>query len=80
MNKVVIARKISASRLPEELRGDIPPNAVVSVRVEEEPTVRKTLAEIAREARSHVVGEGVGTHEAVARIRALRDEWSRGAP
>ena len=73
MNKVV-RENYPASKLPAELREGIDPGAKVTVVVEEQvrPTAER-LAEMLVEARKHA--PGVTAEEAVARVRALRDEW-----
>lgn len=75
MNRIV-REHYPASQLPDELRGQISENASVTVIVEEEarkPLSREALLELMREAQAHAPGTTV--EEAVARIRALRDEW-----
>ena len=76
MNKIVHDH-YPASKLPDELRGDIAPGASVKITVEEEPVrrpmTRDELLKSFREARASA--KGVTLEEAVARIRELRDEW-----
>ena len=76
MNKIVLEH-YPASKLPEELRESIAPDATMRVTVEEEshraPLTREELLRSLREARRNA--PGVTLEEAVARIRALRDEW-----
>ena len=75
MNKIV-REHYPASELPEELRGQIAKDASVTVTVEEEarkPLGRDQLLELMRRARADAPGTTM--EEAVARIRALRDEW-----
>jgi hypothetical protein len=78
MNKVV-HEHLKASELPEKLRGGIDVSATVTVIVEEEaarPGVERAhLQKMLDDARSDA--RGITTEEAVARIRALRDEWDR---
>lgn len=75
MNRIV-RQHYPASQLPEDLRGQIAENASVTVTVEEEarkPLGREELLELMRKAQENAPGTSV--EEAVARIRALRDEW-----
>jgi hypothetical protein len=76
MNKIV-HEHLSASKLPEKLRQGIDASATVTVIVEEEADTKRPsrhhLRELLHEARKDA--RGVTTEEAVARIRALRDEW-----
>lgn len=71
MNKIILEH-YPASKLPDELREGIALGASVKVTVEEEanrPLGREQLLELMRNA------PGTGLEEAVARVRALRDEW-----
>lgn len=75
MNKVVLEH-YPASKLPDELREGIALGASVKVTVEEEanqPLGRKQLLELMRNAQANAPGTSL--EEAVARVRALRDEW-----
>ena len=75
MNKLVIDH-YPASRLPEELRGNIAPGTSVKITVEEArrpPMAREELLQSLRDARANA--KGVTLEEAVARVRVLRDEW-----
>ena len=75
MNKIVLEH-YPASRLPADLRGKFAPGASVTVTVEEEvrkPLSREALLELMRKAQANAPGTTL--EEAVARIRALRDEW-----
>jgi hypothetical protein len=75
MNKIV-HQHVPASALPEELREGIDASALVTVTVQQEakePADWNKLRELAEAARKRATG--VTTEEAVARIRALRDEW-----
>ncbi|MBZ9762063.1 hypothetical protein LB553_14435 [Mesorhizobium sp. CA8] len=75
MNKVILEH-YPASKLPDELREGIALNASVTVTVEEEakrPLDRKQLLELMRNAQASAPGTSL--EEAVARVRALRDEW-----
>lgn len=80
MNKIV-KQHYPAAKLPVELREGIDPQGRVTVTVIEEEKPPKhvmTLEEIIAEANrlkreGHI--EPVSAEEAVARIRALRDEW-----
>lgn len=76
MNKIVLEH-YPASKLPEELRGEIAPGASVKITVEEEsgrrPMTREELHKSLLDARAKA--PGVTLEEAVARIRELRDEW-----
>ena len=75
MNKVILEH-YPASKLPDELREGIALGASVKVTVEEEvkrPLDRKQLLELMRSAQANAPGTSL--EEAVARVRALRDEW-----
>ncbi|WP_157017575.1 hypothetical protein [Mesorhizobium xinjiangense] len=76
MNKIVLEH-YPASKLPEELRGDIASDASVKITIEEEalrpPMTREELLKSLRDARANA--RGVTMEEAVDRIRELRDEW-----
>ncbi|MDX8440309.1 hypothetical protein [Mesorhizobium australafricanum] len=75
MNKVILEH-YPASKLPDELREGIALSASVTVTVEEEakrPLARKQLLELMRNAQANAPGTSL--EEAVARVRALRDEW-----
>jgi len=86
MNKIV-REHYPVSKLPEDLREGMDENAEVTVIVEETPKLemlfkmepRKPLsaAEMAESIRSYkALGRpSIDSDEAVARIRALRDEW-----
>ena len=75
MNKVV-RQHYPASRLPADLRAQFPERSSVTVTIEDEvrnPITREQLLEMFRKARENAPGTTLD--EAVARIRALRDEW-----
>ncbi len=77
MNKI-IHQHVPASELPERLRNGIDASALVTVTVQEEagrrePLAREQLRQLIEQAQKDATG--VTTEEAVARIRALRDEW-----
>jgi hypothetical protein len=75
MNKIILEH-YPASKLPDELREGIALGASVKVTVEEEanrPLGREQLLELMRNAQANAPGTGL--EEAVARVRALRDEW-----
>ncbi len=80
MNKVIL-QHVPAAELPEKLRGAIPESALVTVTVQEEAstpgTSLKDVKRLLDEARRYTPSEPVSGEEAVARIRALRDEWDR---
>jgi hypothetical protein len=70
MNRIV-RENYPASKLPEDLRGDIAPGASVTVVIQPSPSAEGHLSRfVGRFARREVTAD-----EAVARIRALRDEW-----
>jgi hypothetical protein len=80
MNRIV-KEHYPASKLPVELREGIDPKGNVTVTVVEEETpperimsLEEILDEV-RRLREEGRIEPVTTEEAVARIRALRDEW-----
>ena len=76
MNKI-IHEHLKASELPEKLRRGIDASATVTVTVQEEAEaqrpspdyLRKLIDDARKDAR------GISTEKAVARVRALRDEW-----
>ncbi|MER8881546.1 hypothetical protein NKL07_12135 [Mesorhizobium sp. C280B] len=75
MNRIILEH-YPASKLPDELRKGIAPSASVKVTVEEEanrPLGREQLLELMRDAQANAPGTSLD--EAVARVRALRDEW-----
>ncbi|TPN36633.1 hypothetical protein FKO01_08690 [Mesorhizobium sp. B2-3-3] len=75
MNKVILEH-YPASKLPDELRSGIALGASVTVTVEEEakrPLGREQLLELMQNAQASAPGTSL--EEAVARVRALRDEW-----
>lgn len=76
MNKIILEH-YPASKLPEDLREGIPPNASVTVTVQEEagrkPLDAKRLVELMRAAQANAPGTTL--EGAVGRVRALRDEW-----
>ncbi len=89
MNKVVRHEHVSAAILPESIRGDIPPDAVVTVTVTEEaeiaapdhgtrqqPIATRDLGDFWRRV-DEAKGDRppVSIEEAVQRVRDLRDEW-----
>ncbi|WP_181700441.1 hypothetical protein [Chthonobacter albigriseus] len=77
MNKVVTRQHVRASELPADLRGEIPPSALVTVTVSEEVTHddRKDPIQLLKEYHQISDKPGVTSEEAVQRVRALRDEW-----
>ncbi|MBA3448516.1 MAG: hypothetical protein H0T56_13110 [Pseudaminobacter sp.] len=76
MNKIVLEH-YPASKLPDDLRAGMSPQAIVRVTVEEEakeiPVSREELLRLMR--KSQLNAPSTTIEEAVARIRALRDEW-----
>ncbi len=88
MNKIV-REHYPVEKLPEDLRAGLSAGQSVTITVEEEvalipdDTFDELVAEILRnpkpmtlsEARALVGPRNVSGEEAVARIRALRDEW-----
>ena len=77
MNRV-IHRELTAGELPESLRGDIDPTHRVRVVVEEiEPEARdrKALAARILALAGICADRNTSTEQAVARVRAIRDEW-----
>lgn len=76
MNKVV-KEHYPVADLPADLRASFPGSGYVKVTVEVE-TPRKSLAELLAELpqrNPQETSRGVTLDEAVARVRALRDEW-----
>jgi hypothetical protein len=75
MNKIVI-KHYPASKLPDDLREGIAPWVSVKVTVEVETAARLSIEELVRRSRElQKSSPGTTIEEAVARIRALRDEW-----
>jgi hypothetical protein len=70
VNKIV-RENYPASKLPEDLREGLDPDATVRVVVQPiSPLISHLSRFVGRFANRHVTA-----HEAVARVRALRDEW-----
>lgn len=86
MNKIV-REHYPVEKLPEDLRQGLPDSGTVTITVEEETNTPESfdskVADILknpqpmtlREIRALVGSRNVTPEEAVARIRALRDEW-----
>jgi hypothetical protein len=76
MNKVV-REHYPASKLPHDLRGSIASGASVTITVVEERSAKRVpMPELVRRTREiQAARSGTSIEEAVARIRALRDEW-----
>ena len=75
MGKIVLEH-YPASKLPRDLRGGMPDNAVVRITVEEEmqtPPDRHKLMALMNQARRNA--KKVSLEDAVSRVRELRDEW-----
>lgn len=77
MNKIVVEH-YPVEKLPEDLRVGLAPAGSVRVTVESDPPVPMTAAEVVATMKRRLADRdnaGVTVEEAVARIRALRDEW-----
>lgn len=77
MNRV-IHRELTASELPESLRGDIDPShrvRVVVEDIEQSPTKRMLEAERVLKLAGISKHKNTSPAEAVAKIRKIRDEW-----
>jgi len=74
MNKIV-RNHYAAADLPADLRGSIDISSRVSVTVEVEPLPLGREALVAMTRAIQTDSRGTTPEEAVARIRALRDEW-----
>jgi hypothetical protein len=77
MNKIVIEH-YPVSRLPEDIRAAVGGTGAVRVTVEQEGLKPQTAAEVVAQLRREKADpgfQGTTMAEAVARIRALRDEW-----
>ncbi len=83
MNKIVVEH-YPVSRLPADLREGLEASGTVRVTVEESelagsplrgPSREEFLAQLRDEKRGKRPEDGVSREEAVARIRALRNEW-----
>ena len=76
MNKIVIEH-YPASKLPDEVRGSIPRDALVDVTVEESsPPLAISHEELVMRTQKYWrTAPGTTIEEAIARIRELRDEW-----
>jgi hypothetical protein len=75
MNKIV-RQHYPVSQLPEDLRAQFAEGTSVTITIEDEiknPLTREQLLEMFEEARKNAPGTTL--EEAVARVRALRDEW-----
>lgn len=76
---IITVKHYQASKLPHDLRGDLPSDAIVSVTIQEEqkkappstPEALKKQIENAQRGQKRPVT----IEEAVERIRKLRDEW-----
>jgi hypothetical protein len=72
----VVAEDVAVSELPEKVRGDFEPDAVVGVTLEARPDAPAESAEP-----QYLKFAGIAAYkntsiaEAVDRVRALRDEW-----
>jgi hypothetical protein len=65
-----------ASRLPDDLRGNLASDSVVRITIEEERRAPLSRDEFLRQVKEiKKTSKTVTIDEAVARIRALRDEW-----
>lgn len=75
MGKIVLDH-YPASKLPEELRGNLASNSVVRITIEEERRQPLSASELVKELKERKKNRpSVSIEDAVARIRALRDEW-----
>jgi len=76
MNRVV-HEHLKAAELPEKLREGIDASATVTVIVQEEMETERPSAERLRQwlNEARMQAQGITTDEAVARVRAMRDEW-----
>ncbi|MER2605747.1 MAG: hypothetical protein ABTQ29_07960 [Siculibacillus sp.] len=77
MNRV-IHRELTAAELPDDLRGDIDPTHTVRVVVEDlglHDDTRKAVAERVLRLAGIAGHKNTSIEAAVARVRALRDEW-----
>lgn len=75
MNKIV-RQHYPVSQLPADLRAQFAEDTSVTITIEEEirkPLTREQLLEMFEKARKN--SPGTTLEEAVARVRALRDEW-----
>jgi hypothetical protein len=76
MNRI-IRNHVPARDLPENLRADIAPDALVTVTIEEErkPLSMAELLSMLEGGAMSREREPISVDEAVRRVRALRDEW-----
>lgn len=77
MNKA-ITEHFPASKLPDEVRQDIDPelSVTVTVLIEDDARTPPTIEQLRDMLdAAQRIAVGVSTDEAVARIRAFRDEW-----
>jgi len=76
MNKI-IREHYPVSRLPADLQEEVGAakfvHLVIDIETPSPPPSREKLLELLSEARKFA--PGISTEEAVARVRALRDEW-----
>lgn len=75
MNKIV-RQHYPVSQLPKDLRAQFAEGTSVTITIEDEirnPLTREQLLTMFEEARKN--SPGTTLEEAVARVRALRDEW-----
>ena len=71
--KKVVTDDVAAGELPERLRGEFEPQEVVRVTVEEKPRVAAEPRY--KKFQGIAASRNTSIEEAVARVRALRDEW-----
>jgi hypothetical protein len=75
MGKIVLDH-YPASKLPEELRGNLSSDSVVRITIEEERRAPLSPADFVRVVQERKkTSKTVTIDEAVARVRSLRDEW-----
>ncbi len=80
MNKIILEH-VAASELPDKLRGDIPPDARVTITVEQEVPASQLSVQQLRSQADRIKADPafrlITEDEAVERVRSLRDDWDR---
>jgi hypothetical protein len=78
LTMTIVRERYPVSNLPDDIREELGPVKSVRLIIEPNDEPQRSLSEILEEAR-RLRAEGkikpITTEEAVARIRALRDEW-----
>ncbi|WP_152044544.1 hypothetical protein [Aureimonas psammosilenae] len=73
----VVLENYPAEKLPDDMRGDFSADDAVQITIEKQPekNVWDDFLERVRSYHEANPGKSVTSEEAVARVRAIRDEW-----